>query len=146
MIRRYGEAPVRGQKYRVRPGVYAVLVRGADVLVTHQSEPEPEFQLPGGGVDPGEQPLAALHREVFEETGWSVAYPRRLGAFRRFVYMPEYDRWAEKICVIYAARPALHIAEPSEPHHRAVWMPAVRAVRLLGNAGDRCFLRRAVLG
>ena len=28
MIRRYGEAVVRGQKYRLRQGVYAVLLRG----------------------------------------------------------------------------------------------------------------------
>ncbi len=139
MIRRFGEPPVRGQSYRIRHGVYAVLVLGGDLLLTHQAEPEPEFQLPGGGVDPGESALRALHREVFEETGWSIAAPRRLGVFRRFAYMPEYDRWAEKLCTIYAARPVRRLGPPAEPGHRAVWMPVEAACRVLGNPGDRHF-------
>lgn len=144
MIRRFGEPPVRGQRYGIRHGVYAVLLQGRDVLITHQSEPEPEFQLPGGGIDPGESPLRALYREVREETGWSIAEPKRLGAFRRFVYMPEYDKWAEKLCTIYVACPVRRLGLPSEPGHEAVWMPAGDAVPLLGNDGDRHFLERAL--
>lgn len=86
-----GESVKPGMRYTQRPGAYAVLLRGRDVLLTHQAAPIPEFQLPGGGIDPGESPLAALYREVMEETGWRIARPRRLGAFRRFTYMPEYD-------------------------------------------------------
>ena len=112
------------------------------MLLTYQSEPEPEFQLPGGGIDPGESPLAALHREVFEETGWHIAHPRRLGAFRRFTYMPEYDLWAEKICTIYLARPVRRHGPPSEALHQAVWTRAENAAHLLANAGDRAFVRR----
>lgn len=141
MIRRYGEAVRRGQGYRRRPGVYAVLRDGDSVLVTHQAAPVPEFQLPGGGIDPGESPVAALHREVFEETGWKIGPVRRLGAFRRFTYMPEYDLWAEKLCTIYLARPVLRLGPPSEAGHTAVWMTLAAAVRELGNAGDRAFLR-----
>ena len=144
MIRRFGEAPVQGQRYVLRQGVYAVLLSGKDVLVTHQAEPEPEFQLPGGGIDPGESPVRALRREVFEETGWSIGTPLRLGAFRRFAYMPEYDIWAEKLCTIYAARPARRLSDPTEPGHSAIWMDGRAAVDLLGNDGDRHFLQRAL--
>ncbi|MBK5945680.1 NUDIX hydrolase [Rhodobacter veldkampii DSM 11550] len=139
-MRRFGERLVRGQHYRPRPGAYAVLVRGGQFLITHQAEPTPEFQLPGGGIDPGEGPLTALHREVFEETGWSITAARRLGAYRRFTYMPEYDRWAEKICHIYLARPALRLSPPSEAGHEACWVTGADAMRLLANAGDRHFL------
>ena len=100
----------------------------------------PEYQLPGGGMDPGETPLQALHREVREETGWRIARPRRLGAFRRFTYMPEYDLWAEKLCLIYRARPVLPLGAPSEPGHRAEWLSPRAAAALLGNAGDRHFV------
>ena len=144
MIRRFGEAVKRGRCYGVRQGVYAVLLQGADILVTHQAAPDPEYQLPGGGIDPGESRLHALHREVFEETGWSIAMPTRLGAFRRFVYMPEYDKWAEKVCAIYIARPVRRLGRPPEPDHTAVWMPAAAAVPLLGNDGDRHFLKVAL--
>ena len=123
----------------MRPGAYAVLMWGGRMLVTHQEAPEPEYQLPGGGIDPGESPLAALHREVFEETGWSIARPRRLGAFRRFAYMPEYDLWAEKLCTIYAATPVRRMGPPTEPGHSAWWMPIDMAVERLGNPGDRHF-------
>jgi 8-oxo-dGTP diphosphatase len=144
MIRRFGETPVKGQRYALRRGAYAVLLSGKDVLLTYQEAPEPEFQLPGGGIDPGESLVRALRREVFEETGWSIGTPVRLGAFRRFAYMPEYDRWAEKLCAIYAARPARRLSEPTEPGHTAVWMAARDAVDLLGNDGDRHFLKQAL--
>ena len=141
MIRRYGEAVRPDVQYRRRPGVYAILLLGRSVLLTHQAEPIPEIQLPGGGIDPGESPVAALHREVFEETGWRIARPTRLGAFRRFTYMPEYDLWAEKLCQIYLARPVRQYGPPSEPGHTAIWMPLETSAKQLGNAGDRAFVQ-----
>lgn len=140
MIRRYGKAVESGRRYRMRPGVYAILPRGGKLLLTFQEAPEPEVQLPGGGIDPGEHRLPALHREVYEETGWSIAAPRRLGAFRRFTYMPEYDLWAEKICHIYLAHPVRRLGPPSEPGHTALWLSPKDAARTLGNAGDRAFV------
>lgn len=114
---------------------------GRDLLLTCQSDPDPDLQLPGGGVDPGESPIAALHREVFEETGWHIAAPRRIGAFRRFAYMPEYDLWAEKICLIYLARPVLRLGPATEANHESLWMECGQAADVLGNQGDRHFAR-----
>lgn len=139
-MRRFGETVKRGQVYRPRPGVYAVILKGSSLLTTHQAEPRPEFQLPGGGIDPGEHPVAALHREVLEETGWRIRVLRRLGAYRRFTYMPEYDKWAEKICSIYLARPVLRISPPTEAGHSAIWMDASLGLDLLAVEGDRAFL------
>ena len=144
MTRRYGEAVQQGQKYRRRPGVYAVLLRGDDILLTHQDEPDDEFQLPGGGIDRGENPIAALHREVMEETGWHIAAARRLGVYRRFCYMPDYGYWAEKVCTIYLAQPTLRISAPTEAGHSAHWMPALQALDVLGNEGDRAMLARVL--
>lgn len=144
MIRRYGEVVKTGQRYRRRPGVYAVLIRGDQVLLTHQAEPIPEFQLPGGGIDPGEAPIAALHREVYEETGWHISSPRLIGMYRRFTYMPEYDKWAEKVCAIYVARPTLCMGPPSEAGHTAIWTEAGSALSLLTNQGDRAMAARVL--
>lgn len=142
MIRRYGEAPETGRHYTRRPGVYAILLEGDHILATHQAEPLPEFQLPGGGIDRGEHPIPALHREVYEETGWKIAVTRQLGAFRRFTYMPEYDLWAEKVCTVYLARPVLRLGPPSEAGHTAVWLPVDEALLRLGNPGDRAMLAK----
>lgn len=142
MIRRFGEAARKGIPYRRRQGVYAILPRNGRILATHQADPVPEIQLPGGGIDPGETPLRALHREVLEETGWLIARPRRVGAFRRFTFMPDYELWAEKICIVYLAHPVRAYGAPSEPGHSALWISSARAVRELGNAGDRHFVSR----
>jgi 8-oxo-dGTP diphosphatase len=142
MIPRFGDSKRADQRYTRRPGVYAVLLRGDSILVTHQANPVPEFQLPGGGIDPGEQPIRALHREVREETGWRIAIDRRIGAFRRFTYMPEYDLWAEKICTIYLARPVRRLGPPTEAGHLAIWLPVEEALSRLGNPGDRAMLAR----
>lgn len=145
MIMRVDTPPQHGRRYTLRRGAYAVLYRGDAVLLTYQAAPQREFQLPGGGIDPGETPLRALHREVFEETGWRIGKARRLGAFRRFTFMPEYDLWAEKLCMVYAARPILRLGAPSEPEHSAVWLPPERAAAALDNPGDRHFLSRHLL-
>lgn len=144
MIPRFGEPAQRGIEYTLRPGAYAILARDGMVLLTHQSQPMPEFQLPGGGIDPGEQMIPALHREILEETGWRAGPLRRVGVFRRFAYMPEYDLWAEKLCHIFVGRPTLRIGEPTEPDHVAMWVLPQIAVEIVGNDGDRHFLRRFI--
>lgn len=140
MIKSYGEAPKPEKRYTRRPGVYAILLRDGEVLATHQEEPLPEIQLPGGGIDKGEHPIAALHREVMEETGWRMALQFRFGTFRRFTFMPEYGLWAEKLCTVYVGRPTLQVSAPTEPGHRPLWLPLQSAASVLGNPGDRAMM------
>ena len=142
MIPRYGEPIKAGMHYRPRPGAYAVLERGGQFLLTFQEEPHSEFQLPGGGIDPGEGPVQALHREVFEETGWKIAITRRIGVYRRFAFMAEYDFWAEKIAHVYLARPVRQLGPPTEPGHHAIWASGESALELLTGEGDRWALRQ----
>ncbi|MFW5881986.1 MAG: NUDIX domain-containing protein [Roseicyclus sp.] len=104
MNRRFGRPPRADRRYMARPGVYAIVDAGDGLLATFQEEPRPELQLPGGGIDPGESPRAALAREVLEETGYTIHGLRRIGMFHRYTYMPEYDLFAQKQCHVYAAR------------------------------------------
>jgi 8-oxo-dGTP diphosphatase len=142
MIKRIGQPPKAGQTYRLRPGAYAILPLKGRFLMTAQTAPEFDVQLPGGGIDPGETPIQALHREVLEETGWRIARPRRLGAFRRFVFMPDYDMWAEKMCHVYVAHPVYQITDPIEPSHATLVLSGPEAISVLGNDGDRMFMSR----
>ncbi len=139
MIRRLGTPPQTGRRYVHRAGAYAILPLQSRLLLTVQ---DGDIQLPGGGIDPGESPLRALHREVLEETGWRIAAPRRIGAFRRFVFMPEYDLWAEKLCHIFVARPVFQLCAPLEQDHHTLVLAPGQAVQVLGNAGDRLFVAR----
>jgi len=55
-----------------RIGAYAVVLRDGSLLLTRISEhgyPAGWWALPGGGIDQGEAPAAALIRELHEETG-----------------------------------------------------------------------------
>lgn len=62
--------------------VAAVIRRGDRVLIaqrpagTHQAL---RWEFPGGRVEPGEHPEAAVAREIKEELGWQVAVGRFLG-------------------------------------------------------------------
>ena len=142
MNRRYGRPPEPGRHYTPRPGVYAIIDAGDGILATFQECPRPELQLPGGGVDPGEQPLVALAREVMEETGYVIHAPRRLGMFHRYTYMPEYDLHAQKLCHVYHARPGPQRGAPTEPGHAAVFLPWAVAQERLAVSGDRHFVAR----
>ena len=59
-----------------------------------------------------------------------------MGAFRRFVYMPEYDLWADKICTVYCADPVRQLGDPIEEGHTDHLVPAA----LVENPGDRAFI------
>ncbi|WP_374307217.1 RNA pyrophosphohydrolase [Dongia sp.] len=54
-----------------RRGVGIVLLNGKDEVFVAQriDSPVPAWQMPQGGIDKGEEPLAAAWRELFEETG-----------------------------------------------------------------------------
>ena len=139
-MRRFGEPFQQGVTYVRRPGAYAIIPDGDDLLLTLQDAHELELQLPGGGIDPGETPVRALHREVFEETGYHITNICRLGVYQRYTFMPEYGIWAHKICHIFKCMPTLQISDPVEPDHTVVWMNPKSATSMLSNAGDRHFL------
>ena len=167
-IPRFGAPPGAARRHRLRPGVYAVIRHGRGVLLTLQDDGDgpPEVQLPGGGIDPGEQPLEALRREVVEETGWSLGAPRRLGAYRvfkqvtaeAFANRPVPGRetggeargepgagkvWAEKLCTVYAARAGRALGPPTEAGHAVVVLDPAAARLALACEGARSLLDRA---
>ncbi len=141
-MRRFGDKIQPDIRYIDRPGAYAVLERGGRILLTHQAHPRPEFQLPGGGVEAGETPIRALHREVMEETGWRVDIRARLGCYQRYTFMVEYNLWARKICHVFACRPTRQVSQDLEEHHENHWVAVDQAMQFISNPGDQTFLRQ----
>lgn len=143
-MRRFGEARRADIRYTRRPGAYGVILREGRALIALNECPGEEFALPGGGIDPGESPVQALHREAMEETGYRIHVLRRVGAYQRYAYMPEYDLWAHKICHIYLCRAGRRVSAPLEPDHTPLWLPAGDAAGALSLEGDRALFRQAV--
>ena len=140
-MRHYGPPPRPSLRYRDRRGAYGVLLHGRHVLLAEQNG---DLLLPGGGIDPGETPLRALHREVHEETGWRIGMPRRVGLFARHDWLVEEQYHARKIAHVYLARPIRPIGPPLEADHTPVWVSADLAPRLLAVEGESSMLRRAL--
>ncbi|MFE0512041.1 NUDIX hydrolase [Streptomyces sp. NPDC058964] len=60
---------------------YAVCVRDGQILLARSPAPDgtPEWVLPGGGMEHGEDPYDTVRREVTEETGYRIEVTGLLG-------------------------------------------------------------------
>ena len=137
---RLGEAKKKNIKYEHRPGIYGLILVGTKILLTEQDGNE--VQLPGGGLNFSEHSLQALHREVCEETGWKIETKKRLGFFQRFVFMPEYNKWAQKISHICLCKGIYKINKPSEPGHIAFLEEPIIAAKMVESPGDSYFIKK----
>ena len=55
--------------------------------------------------------------------------------------MPEYSKWAQKVCHIYICKGLYNLTSPLEEGHKALLMKPIEAVCLLESPGDRFFVK-----
>jgi ADP-ribose pyrophosphatase YjhB (NUDIX family) len=130
----------------------AIVRRPGQVLVV--CDPTSVHVLPGGRLEPGEQPEHALHREVLEETGWHVSTPTLLGYlhFRHrgprptAGWQPPYPEFFQ---VVYVAAAIRHDPAAREQDGYELWSefrPIAEVERLPLSSGQRYFLTIALAG
>jgi 8-oxo-dGTP diphosphatase len=71
----------------IRPGVAVVLRDATGRVLLHQRRVGGGWAPPSGAVEPGENVIAALHREIQEETALTATIERAVGIYSDPTYM-----------------------------------------------------------
>lgn len=124
----------------IRVAAYAVVERRGKLLLTHWRRGHLHgWTLPGGGLDPGEDPRDAVVREVYEETGLEARVGKLLGVDSRVMVREEVpegvDPELHTIRIIYRASakdgPLRHEVGGSSDEARWVPIRELRSLRTL---------------
>lgn len=100
-----------GHELLVLPGVSAV-IRDGDRFLLGRHAHSGLWSIIGGGIEPGEEPVDALIREVQEETGARVEVGRVLGAYGGEPLMVEYPN-GDRVAYTTIAYECRLLSEPA---------------------------------
>ncbi len=124
----------------MRVAAYAVVERRGKLLLTHWRRGHLHgWTLPGGGLDPGEDPRDAVVREVLEETGLEAKVGKLIGVDSRVMIREEVpegtDPELHTIRIIYRATvkdgPLRNEVDGSSDEARWVAIRDVKGLRTL---------------
>jgi 8-oxo-dGTP pyrophosphatase MutT (NUDIX family) len=110
-----------GNDFLFMPSV-AAFIRDDDGRILLVQHVEGRWQLPGGAVEPGERPAAAMQRECLEEAGITVEPIRIAGVFGGPEYRITYANGDETgwVVTVFEARIAVGEPSPSDDETQAV--------------------------
>lgn len=96
-----------GTDLLLSPGVAGVVINYKGEVLLQRRSDNGEWSLPGGALDPGEEPADAVAREIFEETGVEVVPERLVGVYSGPDHHFFYPNGDEVIIVsmVFACRP-----------------------------------------
>ena len=106
-------------EYTKRNGVYVIIERKEDRKIAIATDGTYFFL--GGGIEPGEEELEALKRELLEESGFGI---------KNIQYFDTVTSWADggkrgpldMTATFYIAEFDKKIAEPIEKDHKVLWV------------------------
>jgi 8-oxo-dGTP pyrophosphatase MutT (NUDIX family) len=116
---------------RVQPGAGAVVLNDHDevlLLWRHRFITDVwNYEIPMGGLDPGEDPAVGAAREVEEETGW------RVGPLRHLLYDEPMNGLVDARNHIYLAESAAYVGPPDEGIEcdQVEWIPLTKIAGLI---------------
>lgn len=78
-----------------RPSARAIIIRDGKVAMVHSLKYD-YYKFPGGGIEPGEDPVAALIRETREESGMTVIP----ASIRPYGYVHRIEKGDQEDCFV----------------------------------------------
>lgn len=117
-----------------RPAAGTVIVADDHVLLLYRHRFITStwgWEVPAGGVDPGEDPADAAVREALEESGWKPTTVDHLCTFHPA------NGLLDQAFHIYVSRDAVHVGEPVDRNEaaRVEWVP-IADLRAMLRAGE----------
>jgi 8-oxo-dGTP diphosphatase len=126
-------APLAGRTYRDRPAAFGVLEEDGRIALVTVEKPGAAawLDLPGGAIEPGEDPAAAMVREFGEETGLRVEAAQPLGRADQYFVNTDGEACNNRQ-TLFVARlvgdaPELKI----EADHTLTWLAPLEAIARL---------------
>lgn len=128
-IRTFGNI-LPGIQYTERPGAYA-FIQDAEKAKFAVVKTTFGFFLPGGGVDPGEDILDGLKRELFEEIGFELVSARLLVQAQQYHWSAFYKSHFKKVGSFFDTEARPVPGAKWENEHTLLWLPGDEAVKTL---------------
>ena len=126
-VRQFGSPSGDAADVPDRPGAYGVTTHDDRVFVVRWRG---QCFLPGGGIEPGERPEAALRREILEETGFEVLRAFPLATAAQFTTHLPTGRFVNKRCAFFRVVLGPQTGHPARDHE-PLWVDLAEVDLLL---------------
>jgi 8-oxo-dGTP diphosphatase len=120
---------LEGINYIDRPGAYAVIQNNEKQIAVIQTGNG--CFLPGGGLDPGETEVDALHRELMEETGFQISVTAEIGSAVEYIKASSENKYYRIQSRFYQAQLDVKVGEGIEQDHHLIWLSQEEALSRL---------------
>lgn len=120
-----------------RVGAGVAVLKGAEVLLIRRGD-NGLWDVPGGGMKPGETPEAAARRKLTEETSLSVGVLRSLAVFQHPHVYPD-GNVVEWETHVFTAEYAGGEVQVGDDAHEARWWPLNALPHAVSDATARYF-------
>lgn len=112
---------IEGVEYRIRQGVYGVMVNREDNSVAVLKTSTGCF-LPGGGVEGDETHEECLKRECIEEIGYEVRIGDFIGSAERYFYSTTHHEYMVSDGYFFLVNVNKKLSVSTEDDHELVWI------------------------